>query len=867
MEETEIDEYNLDSNERQQFLRISLINNQQISIILTNKETKQKFSALISLSQLKDISAAFISSRTISDALTILKSTIESGNIILIEDPKESVIELKFNINLESGEYPPFHINLNLQENSSQIRETEGEASEIPEPFEYIGNEESPRPSEINVQNQNFIEDPIKKFNKAKDYPNFFRANSVERSTNTSLYSSQTMLHNENNSIKKIAQNNKYVRSAIDDTQDNLPIYNSKTTFNLNNNNFYNNILNKANSDNINYVQNPALQNKTYLFKNSNIFNDLNKPNFHNIVERRPRMINKANSDQKDINRSSSTPSHETFNQVEYLGEPNPTFNPYQINQYSSETLVNNNKTHPYSRNTSNYYNQNILNPSLATYQNYTYKPNHNFNINNLDQIRQAQHTQIEDRLTLIQKQKQKVQEAMQQLAKIQQHQQVFQDQQKQLTFQQQQKEMQRMKNNPVNIINEESDRQNSKEFAQVQLINKQRIQLSPQESQTDPNPSPQKKINLINRKLTSPNSQNEEQQMMQKNSQEISPFKSKTKMLSSSNNSKNKKKSSSPESIQTHILKRDISKEQIAFAEMASLKNMEDPNLQNMEAMVLPNINQEAPEKTIENEEIENSEIQQEYNQKEEPSQSEQNEEKSEIVGQKQEKIQEKVENQVEEQEQIEDENQYQEEAQEEEQPPEEEGLNIEALFITEEGRVIFRNGLLRGIIHKYAEIDNVVSRIQDILLKGVKFHLVYKAFDLDDKAETFHEKCDKLDMSLVLVETADDIRFGGFTTKSWEGNCEKKEDPNAFVFSLETDKIFEIIENMPAIGCYPKFGPVFFGCQIRIFDEFFKNGGTTCHKGLNYNTTIDYELNNGEQKYLIKDIEVYSLETIDIE
>ena len=119
---------------------------------------------------------------------------------------------------------------------------------------------------------------------------------------------------------------------------------------------------------------------------------------------------------------------------------------------------------------------------------------------------------------------------------------------------------------------------------------------------------------------------------------------------------------------------------------------------------------------------------------------------------------------------------------------------------------------------------------------------------------------------MSLVLIETDKDIRFGGFTTKSWEGNNMKKKDKNAFVFNLENNSIFDIIDDEPAIGCYPKFGPVFFGCQIRIYDDFFSKGGTTCHKGLNYNTKEDYELNNGEQKYLIKDIEVYGIETIDI-
>ena len=119
---------------------------------------------------------------------------------------------------------------------------------------------------------------------------------------------------------------------------------------------------------------------------------------------------------------------------------------------------------------------------------------------------------------------------------------------------------------------------------------------------------------------------------------------------------------------------------------------------------------------------------------------------------------------------------------------------------------------------------------------------------------------------MSLVLVETDKDVRFGGFTTKSWKGNCVKKKDNSAFVFNLDNNKIYDVIPNEPAVGCYPKFGPVFFGCQIRIYDDFFTKGGSTCHKGLNYKTRKDFELNNGEQTYLIKDIEVYGIETIEI-
>ena len=190
---------------------------------------------------------------------------------------------------------------------------------------------------------------------------------------------------------------------------------------------------------------------------------------------------------------------------------------------------------------------------------------------------------------------------------------------------------------------------------------------------------------------------------------------------------------------------------------------------------------------------------------------------------------------------------------------------IDLNPNFKPKDRKFISRNGLLLGIIKEYSEIENVVNKIQDILLKQVTFNLVYKASDLGDNSKTFHKKCDKLVMSLVLIKTDKDLRFGGFTTQSWEGNNIKKIDNNAFVFNLETNSIYEIIKNEPAIWCYAKLGPVFLGCQIRIYDEFFIKGGTTCCKGLNYQTKNDYELNNGEEKYLIKDIEVYSIETID--
>ena len=35
---------------------------------------------------------------------------------------------------------------------------------------------------------------------------------------------------------------------------------------------------------------------------------------------------------------------------------------------------------------------------------------------------------------------------------------------------------------------------------------------------------------------------------------------------------------------------------------------------------------------------------------------------------------------------------------------------------------------------------------------------------------------------------------------------------------------------------------------------------------RGLNYKTTKDFELNNGQRNFVVKDIEVYEIETIDV-
>ena len=144
----------------------------------------------------------------------------------------------------------------------------------------------------------------------------------------------------------------------------------------------------------------------------------------------------------------------------------------------------------------------------------------------------------------------------------------------------------------------------------------------------------------------------------------------------------------------------------------------------------------------------------------------------------------------------------------------------------------------------------------------KKVTLNLLYKATVDTDKAAAFHKKCDWANSTLVLIKTGRGKRFGGYTSCSWKGDSIEKRDENAFVFSLDKMQIYDIIPGEDAIGCYPNFGPVFLGCQIRIYDDFFTKGGTTFESGCNYDTQEDYELSGGFKQFDVKEIEVYSVE-----
>ena len=180
--------------------------------------------------------------------------------------------------------------------------------------------------------------------------------------------------------------------------------------------------------------------------------------------------------------------------------------------------------------------------------------------------------------------------------------------------------------------------------------------------------------------------------------------------------------------------------------------------------------------------------------------------------------------------------------------------------------------NYLLKGdIIKNRSELDFISNRIHRNKYK-INLNLLYKASKDGDKSLIFHEKCDKAQTTLILVETKSNKRFGGYTKRTWRGSNIEKSDNEAFIFSLNKYKIYDVIKEKNAIGCYKEYNPYFTGA-FKIYDYALNKGGCLINNEKNFEINDIKELigeencnNNGNDKnneinFEIKEIEVYEI------
>jgi hypothetical protein len=120
------------------------------------------------------------------------------------------------------------------------------------------------------------------------------------------------------------------------------------------------------------------------------------------------------------------------------------------------------------------------------------------------------------------------------------------------------------------------------------------------------------------------------------------------------------------------------------------------------------------------------------------------------------------------------------------------------------------------QSVIMKENEFEMIHLAIKSRINKEIKeLKKLYQATIDGDGAINFHSRCDNIPNTLVLIKSAGNRRFGGFTSAQWSSpsSGEYKDDLNAFLFSLDKKKIYSYKMNGSAIYNNKNYGPCFGG------------------------------------------------------
>ena len=149
--------------------------------------------------------------------------------------------------------------------------------------------------------------------------------------------------------------------------------------------------------------------------------------------------------------------------------------------------------------------------------------------------------------------------------------------------------------------------------------------------------------------------------------------------------------------------------------------------------------------------------------------------------------------------------------------------------------------------IMNRYEEGSFIFNEIEKKMNKRIKMikNLYQATIDGGDTIN-FHNKCDNIPNTLVLIKSECNRRFGGFTPIPWKSEGNYKSDPEmkTFVFSLDNKKIYYLNSKESfAVRHNSKSGPCFgIGHDIGII-------GNPIKENTLYTYQASYDYKEGKQ------------------
>lgn len=179
---------------------------------------------------------------------------------------------------------------------------------------------------------------------------------------------------------------------------------------------------------------------------------------------------------------------------------------------------------------------------------------------------------------------------------------------------------------------------------------------------------------------------------------------------------------------------------------------------------------------------------------------------------------------------------------------------INVEKLF--NESKIIINEEDKKNLVD-WISSKGDISEIK----------LIYRATENGDDSESFFKKCSNMGPTISLIKTKDKRRFGGFSKAEWtdQRGRIKLRDENAFLFSLDNKKKYNVIKPDIAISCYPEAYTLVYGNKddrygVRLFSHFLsKKNYENLSSGV-YDVPSDKCL-SGSNKFEIEDVEVFQV------
>ena len=166
--------------------------------------------------------------------------------------------------------------------------------------------------------------------------------------------------------------------------------------------------------------------------------------------------------------------------------------------------------------------------------------------------------------------------------------------------------------------------------------------------------------------------------------------------------------------------------------------------------------------------------------------------------------------------------------------------------------------------VVKKELQKQKDLNRIKEWISPGkdIKFKLLFKKSRDGNTTKDFHDLCDNKGKTLIIIETIEGRKFGGVTYDNWNTNNSWRINPKDFVFSLDSNKKYNYSGRGNTTVGDITYGFAFGDSRTFEVDICFRN--QSLNEGISNSSPsfkTNKELNNGNEKFRTKEIEVYQI------